>query len=51
MRRAEILIDNQNLVTPANSWNTLARVNSPKATLTFFSKDSWWVPEVALSGQ
>jgi hypothetical protein len=24
-------------------------VNSPKATLTFFPKDAWWLPEVAIS--
>ena len=48
-RRDEILIDNQDLVTPANSWNKLVGLNSPKATLTFFPKDSWWVPEVAVS--
>ncbi len=49
LRRDEILIDNQDLLTPANSWNTLVGLNSPKATLTFFPKDSWWVPEVAVS--
>jgi hypothetical protein len=49
MRRDEIFIDNRDLVTPANSWNTLVGLNSPKATLTFFPKDSWWVPEVAFS--
>jgi len=48
-RRDEILINNQDLVTPANSSNTLVGLNSPKATLTFFPKDSWYVPEVALS--
>ena len=49
LRRDEILIDNQDLVTPANSWNKLVGLNSPKATLTFFPKDSWWVPEIAVS--
>jgi hypothetical protein len=48
-RRDEIFIDNQDLVTPANSWSTLVGLNSPKATLTFFPKDSWWVPEAAFS--
>jgi hypothetical protein len=48
-RRDEILIDNQDLVTPANSWNRLVGLNSPKATLTFFPRDSWWIPEVAFS--
>ncbi len=48
-RRDEISIDNQDLVTPANSWGRLVGLNSPKATLTFFPKDSWWLPEVAFS--
>jgi hypothetical protein len=49
LRRDEIFVDNQDLVTPANSWNKLVGLNSPKATLTFFPKESWWVPEVAVS--
>jgi hypothetical protein len=49
LRRDEISIDNQDLVTPANSSHALVGLNSPKATLTFFPKDSWWVPEVAVS--
>lgn len=48
-RRDEIFFDNQDLVTPADSWSRLVGVNSPKATLTFFPKDSWWLPEVAFS--
>jgi hypothetical protein len=48
-RRDEISIDNQDLQTPANSWNRLVGVNSPKATITFFPEDSWRLPEVALS--
>lgn len=49
LRRDEIFFDNQDLVTPANSYNRLVGLNSPKATLTFFPKDSWWVPEIAFS--
>lgn len=48
-RRDEISIDNQDLVTPENSWNKLVGLNSPKATLTFYPNDSWYVPEVAFS--
>jgi hypothetical protein len=48
-RRDEIFVDNQDLVTSANSSNTLVGLNSPKATVTFFPEESWWVPEVALS--
>ena len=49
LRRDEIFFDNQDLVTPANSSNRLVGLNSPKATLTFFPKESWWIPEVAFS--
>ncbi|MFY9728194.1 MAG: TonB-dependent receptor [Bryobacteraceae bacterium] len=48
-RRDEISIDNQDLVTPANSWNRWVGVNSPKATVTLFPEESWYVPQVALS--
>jgi hypothetical protein len=48
-RRDEIGIDNQDLVTPANSWNKWVGVNSPKATVTFIPQESWFVPVVALS--
>jgi len=48
-RHDEISINNQDLVTPANSFNRLVRLNSPKATITFLPKESWYVPEVALS--
>lgn len=48
-RRDEISIDNQDLITRANSWSRVVGLNSPKATLTFFPKESWWVPEVAFS--
>ena len=48
-RRDEISINNQDLVTPENSWNKLVGLNSPKATITFFSEQSWYVPQVAFS--
>jgi len=48
-RREEISINNQDLVTPSNSSNVLVGLNLPKATITFFPKESWWVPEVAFS--
>ena len=37
-RRDEISIDNQDLVTPANSSHALVGPNSPKSTITFFSE-------------
>jgi len=48
-RRDEISIDNRDLMTPANSWNRWVGVNSPKATVTLFPEESWYVPQVALS--
>ncbi len=34
-RRDEIFIDNQDLMTPQDSWSKVVGINSPKATLTF----------------
>ena len=48
-RRDEISIDGQDLVTPANSSHVLVGLNSPKASLTFFPSESWFVPEIAIS--
>ncbi|MGD0914332.1 MAG: carboxypeptidase-like regulatory domain-containing protein [Terracidiphilus sp.] len=48
-RRDEIFIDNQDLVTPANSWSKLVGLNSPKATLTFVPRALRVVPLVSLS--
>ena len=48
-RRDEISIDNQDLLTPANSWNRWVGVNSPKATITLLPEEARYVPQVALS--
>lgn len=48
-RRDEIAIDNQDLLTPANSWNKLVGLSSPKATLTFIPGSLSAFPLVALS--
>ncbi|MGB6826433.1 MAG: TonB-dependent receptor [Terracidiphilus sp.] len=48
-RRDEIFIDNQDLIAPANSWNKLVGLNSPKATLTFVPGALRIVPRVSLS--
>jgi hypothetical protein len=48
-RRDEIFIDNQDLITPSNSWNKLVGLNSPKATLTFVPNRSWLTPQVSMS--
>ncbi len=48
-RRDEIDITNQDLITPANSWSKWVGVNSPKATITFFPEQSWYLPLISLS--
>ncbi len=48
-RRDEIFIDNQDLISPTNSWNQWVGVNSPKATLTLVPEESWRVPLIAFS--
>jgi hypothetical protein len=48
-RRDEIFIDNQDLMTPANSWSKLVGLDSPKATLTFVPNPSSLAPLVSVS--
>ena len=48
-RRDEIWIENQDLITPPNSWSKLVGLNSPKATLSFVPKGSWPVPMISVS--
>jgi hypothetical protein len=48
-RRDEIWIDNQDLITPSNSWSKLVGLNSPKATLSFVSKLSSPAPMISAS--
>jgi hypothetical protein len=48
-RRDEIDIVNQDLITPANSSSQWVGFNSPKATITFIPKESWFLPQIALS--
>jgi hypothetical protein len=48
-RRDEIFIDNRDLVTPANSYNKLVGVNSPKATVSLVPAQSWYAPLISLS--
>ena len=48
-RRDEIFIDNQDLMTPANSWSKLVGLDSPKATLTFVPNPSGLAPLVSVS--
>jgi hypothetical protein len=48
-RRDEISFDNDDLLQPQNSFQKWVGVNSPKATVSFLPKESWYVPLVSLS--
>lgn len=48
-RRDQIFLDNRDLLSPENSSNHWAGLNSPKATFTFVPKESWLAPLVSLS--
>jgi hypothetical protein len=43
-RRDEIDFDNDDLLQPQNSFQKWVGVNSPKATVSFLPKESWYVP-------
>jgi len=49
VRQDEISIDNQDLITPANSWRKWVNLTSPKATVTFVPGSSRLAPLVSLS--
>jgi hypothetical protein len=48
-RRDQIDVDNQDLLTPANSFQHWAGINSPKATLALLPPEKLWLPTVAVS--
>ena len=48
-RRDEISIQNQDLLTPANSWNRWVGLNSPKATFIILPSNAWIAPLISLS--
>src|ERR1700722_14132141 len=48
-RRDEINFDNDNLLGSQNSFQKWGGVNSPKATVSFLPKPSWYVPLFSLS--
>lgn len=48
-RRDEIDFNNDDLLHPENSFQKWVGVNSPKATVSFLPKESWYVPLVAVS--
>jgi hypothetical protein len=49
LRRDEILIDNQDLIAPENSWSKLVGLNSPKATLAFVPRQFRSLPLLSMS--
>jgi hypothetical protein len=48
-RRDQINFENQDLINPENSFQRWVGVNSPKATLSFVPKGSWFLPLVSAS--
>jgi hypothetical protein len=48
-RRDEINFDNEDLLHAENSFQKWSGVNSPKATVSFLPKESWFVPTFSLS--
>ncbi len=48
-RQEEVWMDNQDLVTPANSFNKLATLTLPKGTLTILPPERPYLPQLALS--
>jgi len=48
-RRDEINIDNDDLLQPQNSFQKWVGVNSPKNTVSFLPKQSWYAPVISLS--
>jgi hypothetical protein len=49
VRQEEVWMDNQDLINPQNSFDRLASLSLPKATLTFLPLDSPYLPTVAFS--
>jgi hypothetical protein len=48
-RRDEISLNNQDLLTPSNSWNRWVGLNSPKATFAILPGDTWKIPMISFS--
>lgn len=48
-RRDQIDIDNQDLINTGNSFQKWVGVNSPKATVSFIPRDTWFLPLVSAS--
>jgi hypothetical protein len=48
-RRDQIDVENQDLINPGNSFQKWVGVNSPKATVSFVPKETWFLPLVSAS--
>lgn len=48
-RRDEIYFNNEDRLSPRNSFEKWVGVNSPKVTVSFLPKDAWFVPLISLS--
>ncbi len=49
VRQEEVWMDNQDLITPQNSFNKLATLTLPKGTFTLLPPARWYLPTVAFS--
>ena len=49
VRQEQVWMDNQDLISPQNSFDRLATLTLPKGTLTLLPPDGWYVPTLAFS--
>jgi hypothetical protein len=49
VRQEKVWMDNQDLISPQNSFDRLATLTLPKGTLTLLPPDGWYVPTLAFS--
>ena len=49
VRQEEVWMNNQDLINPQNSFDKLATLTLPKATLTVLPPDRWYLPIVSFS--
>ena len=49
VRQAAVWMNNQDLITPQNSFDRLATLTLPKATLTLLPPDRWYLPIISFS--
>ena len=49
VRQEQVWMDNQDLISPQNSFDRLATLTLPKATLTLLPPDGWYVRTLAFS--